>query len=113
MDGENYSISRENWLQSKKKWEKIIEKTRDGHRFTSFGIGFEDLVVVTDCGYCKEFKQHCAKCVLATKRLCYWTEISVAFWHYVSLMCKGKPKKALPHAEKILSAILEDKARVR
>lgn len=108
-----YTISRRNWLESKEKWEKIVEYTKDGEPFYN-NFGFKGLQVVAGCGYCHEFISMCYECPLGEKRLCNKAKvIGGEFWKYIDLMKESKHKKALPHAEKILAAILEDEERVR
>ncbi|MCK5286004.1 MAG: hypothetical protein KAJ58_02140 [Candidatus Pacebacteria bacterium] len=70
---EVHNISYANWLFSAQKWVSILEKVKKEEHFSG-SSGFDDLSVVSWCGYCDTFWEiFCWRCPLLKKRnLCFF-----------------------------------------
>lgn len=112
-------ISHVNWKSSMDKWDKAVEKTRNRENFDLL-LGFKDLIIVGNCGYCVEH-YYCSACSLKRKKICgreLDEKRQTVFWQYVEEMEKScyNPDdvdwdRALMLAEKIRDAIAEDEPK--
>lgn len=82
-------ISKEGKAEALDKWNKTVEKTKNGENFSSIW-GFKKFNVVEECKYCEEFIS-CEYCVLFENNICYEGKgegRNVLFWKYVKEMRK-------------------------
>lgn len=93
-------ISKENWEISYRKWKLIVEFAKQKIRFHT-KYGFERLIVVSECGYCKEVNLNCSKCKLYTEGVCSSAEYAkrgkkntkdIPYLRYIREMRRSFPK---------------------
>ena len=105
----------ERWCRSKEKWEEVVRRVKNKQLFDVDFLGWYDLLVVAECGYCEEFVDNpeshvspCRHCSLFNDNYCSCYKNSNVFWGFVGRMRRRDFCDALEFAQKMLDRIMQD-----